>query len=319
MKDPNADCFCATDDTELSKSDKDVLNDVLVTELTYVFILHPVSGGLAIFSVMLSVLGHFFKTSCFVFFGEGNIVAFAAITAAGIAGLASFGIELAFLLYANSHLQGPDMNLNVASIVLSLAGGVLSFTAFVLAFLHFNRSYSSGVVDQLGHNEDGHSEQTETDFWTDGERAERNERMLHAQEQAEKKAYESIRANDLKSMNNFLARGQQPTVYEAPLPELPKTPRNPYSGPAPGDHWTQTPRTLKKSSKKYSKTWDRPTSRFDETPLPPRPQSGNVRSIPKAKRRDTQDKLEELEAQDEVKPLDLYQAKPPRKGFKAPP
>lgn len=273
-------------------------------QLTYVFIFVPISGGLAFVSVALAALGHFFKSSCFVFFGEGNILAFAFMTLSGLAGLSGSSIVLAFLLYANVHLKGAALHLEVPALVLTFAGSILTFTAFLIALLLFNRSYSSGVIE-AGDLDPFDEQHTETDFWTDGERAERNEQLLQAQEQAEKNALRSMKDNDLKQMNAFLLKGRHHTPVFEPALDHPRTPR-----------LQKTPRAAPKSGN-YAASWQRPTPRFDNVPLPPAP----TPRLSRPSRRNTANlgPEEEQEMLDDVRPLELYKAKTPRKGFEPPP
>lgn len=296
------------EDTGLSRKQQDKLAGGLLDQVSYVFIFAPIAGGLAYVATLLSALGHFFKTSCFVFFGEGNVAAFACTTFAGLAGLAAFSVVLAFLVFANANLQHAALHLHVLAVALTLAGGILLFTAFLLSLILFNLSYSSGVLEagDLDPNQEAQSEQTETDFWTDGERAERNEQLLRVQEQAEKNTLKSIKENDLKQMNAFLSRGQPTPTFEAAF-DHPQTPRLKK----------KTPSTTTGKSNKYSNSWNRPTSRFDDAPLPPLPTPRSGRTSRRDTLPDTDDEQEML---DSVKPLDaFYKAKAPRRGFEPPP
>lgn len=69
-----------SDDTTLLKGQKETLDGNLLLQMTYVMVFHPIAGGLVFLSCLFTCLGHFLKTTCFVFFGEGNVLAFGCMT-----------------------------------------------------------------------------------------------------------------------------------------------------------------------------------------------------------------------------------------------
>lgn len=232
------------------------------------------------------------------------------MSAGGIAGLVAFAAELAFLVHANANLEKAEkaeFELNVLAVALTLAGTVLVITTFILYVMNFNKSISSGVVEQLA-EADTHSQaedtETETDFWTDGEHAERNERLMRAREEAEKQAAATLKAKDLKQMNDFLSRhqpmatGGRPTLASTP----PLQPARPLQ---------------RQQSNSYSSAWNDPPPRHDvkmSSTKSPR----TVKS-PRMTRGGMLPEDEAMEMLDEVKPLDMYQSRTTRKNVRPPP